>query len=72
MCIPCLLLLPLFVGVYVCSLYCCTVLCVISSLQSSHWGRECWLPNFYCLLDVMLLLLIFVSSLRWRGWVYGV
>ena len=26
-------------------------------LQSFPWGRESWLLNFYCLRDVMLLLL---------------
>ena len=41
-------------------------------LQSSPWGRKSWLLNFYCLQDVMLLLLSFASSPRCLGLVCGV
>ena len=41
-------------------------------LQSSHRGDEIWLLDFYCLLDAMLLLLLFAFSSRCNGSVCGV
>ena len=57
--IHCLLLLHLFVKI----LYCCGVLCVLSRFAIIPLG----LPDIYCLLDAMLQLSFFDSSLRCHG-----
>ena len=54
------------------SLYCTVVIMSFLVLRSSHWRKESWLLDFYCLLGLMLLLLFFASSSRYFGLVYGV
>ena len=54
------------------SLYCTVVIMSFLVLRSSHWRKDSWLLDFYCLLGVMLLLLFFASSARYVGLVCGV
>ena len=58
-------MLPLVVGVYLVSLY-------FLVLQSSRWGKESWLLDFCCVLNVMSLLSFFESSLWCHGLVCSV
>ena len=50
--ICCLMCFPLGVGVLCLSLFCCALLCVLSSFEII---LKSWLLCFYCLTDVLLL-----------------
>ena len=41
---------------------CCAVFCVLSVLQSSRWGRESWLLDFYCLCACVVVHFLIILS----------
>ena len=64
------------IALYAC--FVCVCLCFdiyyfvsIVVLQSSWRGRESWLPLYYCVTDVLLLYIFFVSSSRYHGLIFS-
>ena len=72
--IHCLLMTPCFVGDYVWSLFCCALLCAVSSFVIILLGKRelIGLLYFYCLFNAILLLVSCVSFSRCRGLVCSV
>ena len=73
--ISCLLLLPLFVGFSIRSLFCFAVRYLFSSFATSRWRRANWLFYFCCVMKVLSLLSFFDSSSRchvlvWSMWLW--
>ena len=64
----CLMYFPLFDGVLCLSLFWYALLCVNSSFAIIlKRKKDSWLLRFYCLKDVLLLLMFYGSSSRCRG-----